>query len=539
MSQATTPKRNVPSRLQGMPAAARDLVVAGAAALQRQQWAHAEQALLAALQQVPDHPEVLRLLAIALRLQNRSTEALELSRRAAAQRPDDALIQNGLGTALDACGDCDGAVAAFRRACELAPQAPELWANLGKTLGDHGRFEDAVPVLERALQLSDHGATQLRLAYALRVLGHTDAAAQRYRQLLARNPADGTAWLGLAMLKTRPFAAADIAAIQTLLERAALGNDDRISLGFALAKALDDHGRYAEAFAVLTSANAQVRRIRPWNAAQFSALVDEVIAAFAQAPAGADSAQGDEVIFMVSVPRAGSSLTEQILASHPEIEGAGELDDMTAVIGAESQRRGMPFPRWVPTTSPADWARLGQDYLRRTSGSLRAGWHKVGVRRFTDKLPGNWLRIGAALAMLPGARVIDCRRDPVEACFSCFRTLFSAGHQEFTYDLADMAAYWNDYERTCRHWHTLFPQSLRLQRYEALVAQPQEQIAELLQFCGVPFDPACLRFGETRRSVRTASASQVREPLMRDTARAEKYAALLDPLRTALGLASE
>jgi Flp pilus assembly protein TadD len=516
-----------------MPAPAHDLVVAGAAALQRQQWAHAEQALLAALQQVPGHPEVLRLLAIALRLQNRSAEALELSRRAAALRPDDALIQNGLGTALDACGDFDGAVTAFRRACELAPQAPELWANLGKTLGDHGRFEDAVPVLERALQLSDHGATQLRLAYALRVLGHTDAAAQRYRQLLARNPADGTAWLGLAMLKTRPFAAADIATMQNLLERAALGDDDRISLGFALAKALDDHGRYADAFPVLIRANAQVRRIRPWNAAQFSALVDEVIAAFARAPAGADSAQGDEVIFMVSVPRAGSSLTEQILASHHEIEGAGELDDMTAVIGAESQRRGMPFPRWVATTSPADWTRLGQEYLQRT-----ARWRKPGVLRFTDKLPGNWLRVGTAMAMLPGARVIDCRRDPVEACFSCFRTLFSAGHQEFTYDLADMAAYWKDYERTCRHWRTLFPQSLRRQSYEALVAQPQEQVAELLQFCGVPFDPACLRYSDTQRSVRTASASQVREPLMRDTARAEKYATLLDPLRIALGLAA-
>ena len=517
-----------------MPAAAHDLAVAGAAALQRQQGAHAEQALLAALQQVPEHPEVLRLLAIALRLQNRSAEALELSRRAAEQRPDDALIQNGLGTALDACGDVDGAVAAFRRACELAPQAPELWANLGKTLGDNARFEDAVPVLERALELSDHGATQLRLAYALRVLGHTDAAAQRYRQLLARNPADCTAWLGLAMLRTRPFAPADIAAMQSLLERAALGDDDRISLGFALAKALDDHGRYVEAFSVLTKANAQVRRIRPWNAAQFSGLVDEVIAAFAQAPAGANSAQGDAVIFIVSVPRAGSSLTEQILASHPQIEGAGELDDMTAVIGAESQRRGMPFPRWVATTSPADWARLGQDYLQRTGH-----WRKAGALRFTDKLPGNWSCIGAAMAMLPGARVIDCRRDPLEACFSCFRTLFSAGHQEFTYDLADMAAYWNDYQRTCRHWHALFPQSLRMQKYEALVAQPDAQIAELLQFCAVPFDPACLRYSETQRSVRTASASQVREPLMLDTARAEKYATLLDPLRAALGLTGD
>jgi tetratricopeptide (TPR) repeat protein len=515
-----------------MPAAAAELVVAGATALQQQQWAHAEQALLAALQRVPEHPEVLRLLAIALRLQNRNAEALELSQRAAAQQPHDALIQNGLGTALDACGDHDGAIAAFRHACELAPQAAELWANLGKTLGDYGRFEEAVPVLERALQLSDHSASQLRLAYALRVLGHTDAAAQRYRQLLARNPRDGTAWLGMAMLRTRPFAAADIAAMQNQLERAALNDDNRISLGFALAKALDDHGRYAEAFSVLTQANTQVRRIRPWNATQLSVLADDVIAAFAQAPAGAAVEQGEEVIFIVSLPRAGSSLTEQILASHPQLEGAGEIDELHLVIDAESQRRALPFPHWVAAATAADWQRLGQEYLARTSR-----WHPAGVLRFTDKLPGNWLRIGAALAMLPGARVIDCRRDPLEACFSCFRTLFSAGYQEFSYDVADMASYWHDYERTCRHWHTLFPLRMRVQRYEALVAQPEQQITELLQFCGVPFDPACLHYTETQRSVRTASASQVREPLMRDTARADKYGNLLDPLRLALGKA--
>jgi tetratricopeptide (TPR) repeat protein len=525
--------RDAPSRLVGMPRAAAELVAAGAAALQRQQAAHAEQALLAALQCAPEHPEVLRLLAIALRLQNRNTEALELSRRAAALHPHDALIQNGLGTALDACGDHVSAIAAFRHACELAPQSAELWANLGKTLGDHGRFEDAVPALERALQLTDHGATRLRLAYALRVLGRIDAAAQCYRQLLARNPADGTAWLGLAMLKTRAFAATDVAAMQDLLSRGKLNDDDRISLGFALAKALDDHGRYAEAFPVLTRANAQVRRIRPWDATQLSVLVDETIAAFARAPAGAPALQGDEVIFIVSLPRAGSSLTEQILASHPQIEGAGELDELHGVIGAESLRRGLPFPRWVAAATPADWQRLGQEYLTDT-----ARWRQFGALRFTDKLPGNWLLIGAAMAMLPGARIIDCRRDPLEACFSCFRTLFSAGYQEFSYDLADMATYWRDYERTCRHWHSLFPQRMRVQNYEALIAQPEQQIAELLEFCGVPFDSACLHYTETQRSVRTASASQVREPLMRDTAHAAKYGALLDPLRIALAAAT-
>jgi len=518
------------TRLAGLPPRAVALVTTATAALQRQQPAVAERDLRAALALLPTHAETLRLLAVALRLQKRDAEALDAARQAAARNPDDALIQNGLATALDACGEREAAIAAFRRACALAPRAGPLWANLGKTLSDHGRFEEAVPALEQAIALSGHAASHLRLAYALRVLGRTDAAAQRYRELLARSGTDGSAWLGLASLRTRPFDAADIGAMETALRAQTLSNDSRISIGFALAKALDDHGRYAESFAVLSEANARTRAIRPWSARQFSALTDAVLGAFASVPAGSPAMQGEDVLFIVSMPRAGSSLTEQILASHPQVNGAGELDDLTAVVVAESERRRQPFPQWVKDSSPADWQRLGADYLRRTER-----WRRPG-KLFTDKLPGNWLRVGAALAMLPGARVIDCRRDPVEACFSCYRTLFTEGTQPFSYDLADLGAYWRDYDRACRHWLALYPARFRVQRYEDLVAEPEREIAALLAFCGLPDDPACRRFHETPRSVRTASASQVREPLRRDTARAAKYGSLLDPLRAALGL---
>jgi Tfp pilus assembly protein PilF len=519
-----------------MSAAAAQLVADGSAALQRQQAPQAEQALRAALKATPEHAEILRLLAVALRLQHRNREALALLQRAAALSPDDPLIQNGLGTTLDACGEHDAAIRAFRLGCDLAPMAPPLWSNLGKSLSDAGRFEEAVPVLERAIELSAQPTSILRLAYALRVQGDTDGAAQRYRQLLARNGADGEAWLGLASLKTRAFAPSDIDLMQVALDQTPVGSHDRISIGFALAKALEDHAQYASAFAALLDANAQTRQIRPWSSRQFTAHVDAVLAAFERVPPGAPAAspttaaQGDEVIFVVSMPRAGSSLTEQILASHPQIEGAGELDTLVVVIQAESQRRGMAFPEWVSTTTEQDWLRMGQDYLARC-----ARWRRPGMR-FTDKLPGNWLRVGAAMAMLPGARVIDCRRNPLETCFSCFRQLFLEGAQAFSYDLDDIAAYWHDYDRTGRHWETVYPQRLRVQSYEALLASPQEQIEQLLAFCRVPFDAACLSYSQTRRNVRTASASQVREPLMRDTARADKYGPALDSLRAALGM---
>jgi tetratricopeptide (TPR) repeat protein len=517
------------SRLAGLAPQAAQNVLAAMNVLRQQRAAEAEQLLLATLALTPDHPEALRLLAIALRLQGRNGEALQCIRQAAAQWPDDAMVQNGLGTALDASGDGDAAIAAFRRACELAPQVAELWANLGKTLDERGYFEAALPVLERALSLADHRTTRLRLAYCLRVLGRTDESAAEYRKLLARNGADAVAWLGLAGLKTRPFSAQDVDVMRGVLAHTALNDDDRISIGFALAKAEEDHARYADAFANLQQANALVRRMRPWNAAEFSTLVDEVLAAFAQPPAGAPNGQGEQVIFIVSMPRGGSSLTEQILASHPQIEGAGELDALTLVIGAESQRRGVPFPQWTHSASPQDWQRLGAEYLEQTRR-----WH--GRARFTDKLPGNWLRVGAALAMLPGAHVIDCRRDALESSFSCYRQLFLEGAQPFSYDLDDVAAYWRDYDRSCRQWQALYPQHMRVQHFEALLEDLEGQVRQLLDFLGLPYDPACLRYTETKRSVRTASASQVREPLMRVPVRAAQYGALLDPLRRGLGL---
>ena len=517
-------------RLAGLTPAGVRLVQSGTHALQAQQAQVAERDLRAALLQAPAHPEVQRLLGLALRAQNRNAEALELLRAAAQSWPEDVLVQNGLGTALDASGEREAAIVAFRRACELAPQSAALWANLGKTLCDYGLFEEAVPALERVAATTDHAASKIRLSHALRAVGRIDDAERLLRGMLERDAADSEVWLALAGLKTRPLRAGDIDALEALLRRPNLKPGERISLQFTLAKAFDDHGRYADAFAQYTQGNAATRGLHPWQATHFSQFVDDILRVFAQPSASAPAGLGDEVIFIVSLPRSGSSLTEQILASHPQIDGGGELGATTTVIEAESKRRQKPFPLWVPEATPDDWQRMGRHYLEVTKR-----WRRPGMR-FTDKLPGNWSRVGFIMAMLPGARVIDSRRDPLESCFSCFRTLFSQANQPFSYDLDDIAAYWRDYDRASRHWQALYPARYRVQRYETLVAEPEQQIRQLLDFCGVPFDPACLRHHETTRSVRTASAAQVREPIRRDTARAEKYGALLDPLRAALGL---
>lgn len=512
------------SRLAGLSGAAVAQVTSAMALLQQRDVAGAER-LLKAADDAADHPEVLRLLGMAARLQGRNEDALHFMRRAAAQRPNDALVQNGLATALDAVGEHDAALDAFRRAYELAPDSPQLAMNYGRTLFDRGRYDEAIIPLETAVARHASNDARHRLAYALRVVGDTSRARHQYRELASHNPDDAEAWLALSNLRGRDFSDADIATLRARWASASTHIDQRISFGFALARALEDHARFAESFRVLTDVNALTRSIRPWDSQDFRRYVERIVNA--PAPSRSTSDVGNNVVFVVSLPRSGSSLIEHILASHPDVMGAGELMEMSVVLEEESQRRHVSFPDWMREADAECWRRLGDDYLGRT-----ARFQSRAL--FIDKMPDNWLHIGAAMAMLPGARIIDCRRDPVEAGLSCFRTLFAGGAQAFSYDLFDIADYHRQYVAAMDVWNERFGSRLRRQSYEALIDDPREQIAQLLQFCGLPYDAACERFYETRRTVRTASAGQVREPLMRDTARAAHYGALLDPLRETL-----
>ena len=228
------------------------------------------------------------------------------------------------------------------------------------------------------------------------------------------------------------------------------------------------------------------------------------------------------------MPRSGSTLTEQVLASHSQVDGGGEVADLPAVLMEECQRMNMSFPHFVRELTPADWARLGRRYLERTKK-----WR--GTRpRFTDKMPSNWQYVGAIRAMLPGAHIVIVRRDPLETCLSCYRQRLS--NSEYTRTFADLGAAWHDFDRAVKHWRALHPDFVHENVYEEFVADPERTIRQLLAFCDLPFEEQCLEFHKTERSVHTPSATQVREPLRKDTARAQRYGALLDPLRAALGL---
>jgi tetratricopeptide (TPR) repeat protein len=400
----------------------------------------------------------------------------------------------------------------------------------GAALLVEGEVAQARAAFEQAVSLNPrHAMARVRLADALVYLGELDAAAAAYRAAIGIHPQCGPAWWGLAAMRTVPFDENEYTRLRELHTDPGVAGPDRIAIGFALAKAHEDRARYDDAFAALREANTAMRRRIDWRASDFSARVDRMLAAFPAAqPAAGDDTLGREVIFVVSLPRSGSTLTEEILAAHRDVEGASELPDLGAVIEEESQRRGAGFLQWASEADAADWSRLGHSYLERT-----ARWRRTRPR-FTDKMPGNWLYLGAALAMLPGARIVDCRRDPVETCFSCYRQLFSSG-AVFSYDLDDLAIYYRAYDRAMRHFARIAPDRIRVQGYEALIADPDAEIASLLAFAGLEPDDACRRFASSGRTVRTASAAQVRQPLRANTARSALYGEHLAPLRRALG----
>jgi len=515
-------------RLEGLSPNTRTHIMVAGEALEAGRVEEAERQLADIPPSDLQHPEILRMQAGVHSLRGRTREAVRAMQQALMQRPLDALYHNTLGTLLGSAGEFDAAITALRRGCELRPDLAIAWYNLGVMLTRSVRNDEAVAALRRAVALApDHVEARALLADMLRTRGHTEEAAAEYRKVLAELPWAGTAWWGLADLRTVRFSDDDITRMLAALQQPRASEDDLIATGFALARALEDGDRHADSLAALAQANAIARRRQQWNAKAFSAGITAINQAFESSPVAAAGTLGREVIFIVSLPRSGSTLIEQILASHESVEGAGELPDLPQVLGEESRRRGSPFPEWVHAMQSADWERLGRRYLQRTTH-----WRQQRPAS-TDKLPNNWMYIGAIRAMLPGARIIACRRDPLESCFSCYRQHLAGNEYSRTFE--DLAAFWRDFDRSVRHWQALLPEQVFEHQYEQLLADPEAHIRRLLDFCGLPFESACVSFNENPREVRSPSASQVRQPL-HDTARAPRYGALLDPLRTALGL---
>lgn len=486
---------------------------------------------LAAL--APDHPEVLLWQGLRLAEAAEWPAAAACLARVAALRPDDFGAWCLLGSTQGHGGDAAAARLSLREAARCARTAAECF-KLSQAHDEQGHYEEARQAADALLRLEPGSAVGLlQRARCHKALGAPQEAAADCRTLIAARQETARAWFSLVDLKTVALSEAERQQLEQAAQRPGQPAAERLLLDFALGKVLEDGGEHEQALLALQRANDTVRSTLPWDGAAFARHVAAVRAAFEAGTPATTSEQGREVIFVVGLPRSGSTLVEQVLASHSAVEGASELPYLSQVIEAESRRRGRPFPAWVGQASADDWARLGQHYLR-----LSARW-RLNRPIATDKLPDNWLLVGAVRAMLPEARVIDCRRAAVETCWSCYKQLFGPGLATFSYDFASLAQYWQACESLGDFWAERHPRHFHIQRYEALVAEPEAQIRALLAFCQLPFEAGCLSFHTAQRAIRTPSALQVRQPMRQVSTPASRFGALLDPLRHALDEATK
>lgn len=459
----------------------------------------AENLLRRALELAPKFLAARSNLATVLHRQARTEEALAELDLLLAAEPDSPTHNNLKAAALGRIGDYEEALGLYERVLAVSPAYPKIWMSYGHVLKTVGRQEDSIVA---------------------------------YRQALALKPDLGEVWWSLANLKTVKFDAADIAQMQQALTQERLSAEDRFHLDFALGKALDDLKDPERAFAHYAAANALRREQLDYDPSDMSRQVDRAIAlftpAFFEARQGA-GCDGPDPIFILGMPRAGSTLIEQILASHSQVEGTMELPDIPALAtrtGEGPQR----YPASLNDLTREALKGLGEDYLQRTRIQ-----RKQGRPFFIDKLPNNWLYAGFIHLILPNAKIIDARRDPMDCCFSNFRQHFARG-QSFSYSLEDMGRYYGDYVRLMRHLDEALPGRVHRVIHEDLLDEPETQIRALLDHLGLPFEEACLQFHETKRAVRTASSEQVRRPINRDgVGQWRPYEAHLHPLREALG----
>jgi len=480
----------------------------------------------------PGGAEVYSNLGDILREQGKLDGAVAHYQRALALRPDLVHTLNNLGNLLRVQGKLDQAVARLEQSLALKPDFAEAHNNLGIALMGQGKLELAVARFEQALALRpDLAETHKNLGCALTRQGRFDEAVAHFDQAIALRPNFAEAHYHRTDVKTFRADDAELAALEALA-----ADPDRLPaskmsyIHFALGKALEDVGDYPRAFEHLLKGNALKRRELDYNEAANQQLFRLIAQQFDSSLLDRFRAAGDPSpvpIFIVGMPRSGSTLVEQILASHPQVHAAGELTNLDRVVRGVSDATGrpIPFPAWVASTDAESLRRLGQAYL----ASLPTA--ASGETRITDKAPSNFLHIGLIRLILPGARIIHTLRDPIDTCLSCFSKLFRQG-QTFSYDLAELGRFYRRYYELMAHWRSVLPAGAMLDvAYEDVVDNLEQQARRLIDFCGLPWDDRCLSFHETSRPIATPSNVQVRQPIYRSSvARWRRYEPFLQPL---------
>ncbi len=511
-------------------------LVAAAQAIKAREFAQAEHLLRPYLDGRPDDAAAVRMLAEIAIQAGAEDQAETLLRRAIELAPGFHQARLALAALLSRASRPAEAIEQADAVLLRQPENMRALATKAAGLSRIGGYEEAAGLYGRLTEMEPgHPQSWMSYGHVLKTLGRTGESVVAYRRALEIDPTMGEVWWSLANLKTVRLGDEDIAAMRGALSAEDLSEEARFHLLFALGKACEDAGRHEEGFRDYSAGNLIRRSLLPYEADWITDQVRRSEATFT--PAFFDARRGWGVpdadpIFIVGMPRAGSTLIEQILASHSMIEGTSELPyiQVLAQRAAAKAAAGSTFPDWVASMSAAEAQAMGEEYLG------RARPHRKTDRPFfIDKLPNNWTHVGLVQLILPNARIVDARRHPLSCCFSNFKQHFAHG-QAFAYDLADLGRYYRDYVRLMAHFDAVLPGRVHRVIHEQLVEDEEGEIRRMLGYLGLPFEEACLRFYENDRAVRTPSAEQVRRPINREGFDQWKpFEPWLSPLKEELG----
>jgi len=462
----------------------------------------------------PDNVDAMRMLAMVAATAKRFDDAERLLRKATAIAPDFLTAVIDLGRILKEQDRFEEAIDCFKKAIAINPNNPGTHYLLASTYSPAALNHEAVREYRRTLELSpNHPGALLGLGNSLKTVGEQEEAIRAYQDCIRVKPDNGEIYWSLANLKTYRFSDGQIEDMERRAsENAELPDKSAVNFLFALGKAFDDRGEFDRAWHFYERANTKQRMMVKYDPVQTETINDSMMEVFDAELLGEKSGLGHDdpaPVFILGLPRSGSTLLEQILASHSRVEGTSELPYIGRVAMSLNRNRadGIKFPGAVRELGEEALKMLGEDYIR------YAQLHRTeGAPFFIDKMPNNFPSVGFIHLILPKAKIIDARRHPLDACVANYRQHYARG-QTFTYDLTDIGEYYLQYQRMMDYWNEVLPKRVLTVQYEEVVTDLEQQVRRILDYCGLPFEENCIRYYETERPVRTASSEQVRQPI--------------------------